>query len=42
MKATFANGVLEVKVPLPVVDAKAPRRKVEIGTGEEKEVKPAA
>jgi HSP20 family protein len=43
VKATFANGVLEVKVPLPVVEAKAPRRKVEIGAGEEKkEVKPAA
>jgi HSP20 family protein len=40
--ATFANGVLEVKVPLPIEAAKVPQRKVEIGTGEKKEVKPAA
>jgi HSP20 family protein len=40
--ATFANGVLEVKVPLPGEVAGLPRRKVEIGTGEKKEVKAAA
>jgi HSP20 family protein len=40
--ATFVNGVLEVKVPLPVAAAKAPARKVEIAAGEKKEVRPAA
>ena len=41
-KATFENGVLEVKAPLPTVAAKAKTHKVEIGHGEVKEVKPAA
>src|SRR5262245_19562182 len=39
--ATFANGVLEVKVPLPGAAARVLRRKVEIGTGEEKKGKAA-
>jgi HSP20 family protein len=40
--ATYTNGVLEVKVPLPVAEEKTPRRKVEIGIGGEKAAKPAA
>jgi HSP20 family protein len=42
--ATFVNGVLEVKVPIPVAAAAAPAaRKVEIGVpGEKKEARPAA
>jgi HSP20 family protein len=42
--ATFVNGVLEVKVPIPVAAAVAPAaRKVEIAApGEKKEARPAA
>jgi HSP20 family protein len=42
--ATFDNGVLEVKVPIPVAAATAPAaRKVEIvAAGEKKEARPAA
>jgi HSP20 family protein len=42
VKATFANGVLEVRAPLPAVAAKATAHKVAIDFGEKKEVKPAA
>ena len=40
--ATFTNGVLEVRVALPVAAAKAPVHRVEIAAGEKKEVRPAA
>jgi HSP20 family protein len=42
--ATFVNGVLEVKIPIPVAAAVAPAtRKVEIAApGEQKEARPAA
>ena len=41
--ATFVNGVLEVKVPVPVAAAVAPAaRKVEIAAQEKKESRPAA
>ena len=41
VKATFANGVLEVVVPLPVLAVAAPR-KVEIAGEEKRAAKPAA
>ncbi|HEU4687047.1 MAG TPA: Hsp20/alpha crystallin family protein [Vicinamibacterales bacterium] len=42
--ATFVNGVLEVKVPIPIAAVAAPAaRKVEIAVpGEKKEARPAA
>jgi len=41
VKATFANGVLEVVAPLPATTVAAPR-KVEIAVEEKKAAKPAA
>ncbi|HEX5109222.1 MAG TPA: Hsp20/alpha crystallin family protein [Vicinamibacterales bacterium] len=42
VKATYTNGVLEIRVPLPAAEERTPRRKVEIGLEREKAVKPAA